>query len=132
MSVRSSIFVLFHVLALNYEHSRLSATSGTPHRLAAAAGTIATIRYKCPLKTSISIRCAAILRSGSAHELQRRDPDAMAARGSRSPTASRVVAGRALGGDGPPSRGPAGPKRLAAPTSGSQNKTHRRAASGPR
>src|SRR3982074_2788804 len=31
VSVRSSIFVLFHVLALNYEHSRLSATSGTPH-----------------------------------------------------------------------------------------------------
>jgi hypothetical protein len=33
MSVCSSIFVLFHLLALNYEHSRLSAISGTPDRL---------------------------------------------------------------------------------------------------
>jgi hypothetical protein len=30
MSVRSSIFVLFHVLALNYEHLRLSAISSPP------------------------------------------------------------------------------------------------------
>jgi hypothetical protein len=30
LSVRSSIFVLFHVLALNYEHLRLSAISDPP------------------------------------------------------------------------------------------------------
>ena len=40
VSVRSSIFVLFHVLALNYEHSRLSAISGTPHGAALAYYTV--------------------------------------------------------------------------------------------
>jgi NAD(P)H dehydrogenase (quinone) len=33
MSVCSSIFVLFHVLALNYEHLPLSAISNPPHVL---------------------------------------------------------------------------------------------------